>query len=138
MGFRLPRLVHAVDVGDWQPRYAGIVLEILLNPPVVEFEGEDGDRRAGLKPAPTAGHDADQERAAWDTAFYHGAAARLVRLVVPGELTDSGQEEAVELDSAEAVYRLERRADFDPAILAWILSEYGRLRNEYLAGALKN
>jgi len=123
MGFRLPRLTHEVDLGEWQPRYAGIVLEIVLNPPVVEFD-DSGD--------------ADQERAPWETAFYHGAAARLVRLVAPGELTDSGQEEAVDLDSAEAVYRLERRPDFDPAILAWILSEYSRLRSEYLAGALKN
>ena len=123
MGFRLPALVQAVDVGEWQPRYAGIVLEVRLNPPVVRFEAEEAE---------------GEERKPWETAFYHGAAARLERLVVPAELTDSGQEEVVVLDSPEAVYRLEHRQDFDPGILAWILSEYPRLRNEYLEGALKN
>lgn len=133
MGIRLPMLTHDVDLGKWQPAYAGLVVTVCLNPPVLEYE------------PPWAGVEDEKETArireqspAWAGAFYHVAAARLVQVTIPAPMTDGGREEVIHLETAEDVYRLEHRADFDPGILAWVLSEYPQIRSRHLAGALKN
>jgi hypothetical protein len=136
MGFKLPDITHTVDLKDWTPAYAGIEVTFHLNPPIVEYV------------PPWAGIEDEKEREKartkhlkaqpWHTEFYHVVARQIVSVRFPPEMTESGQEEVVRMDTPEAFWKLENDTSFDPGILTWALRQYSGLRNEWLQGALKN
>lgn len=133
MAIQLRKLVHKLDAGDFTDAYAGIVIEFLLNGPIVEWQApwadiEDEAKKAAARAAAPP----------WERAFYYGMAAQWERVIIPPELTDDGEGEVIEIQTARDYYGLERRQDFDPAILTWANRQFSRDYAAWVDGALKN
>jgi len=133
-GLRLPRLEMAVDCGSLG--YEGLRVVFWLNPPLEEWvppweDVPDDGEAAEVREVVLA------ERP-WERPFYHGLARQIERVEIPGRLTVDGEPEVIGVADAEALWRLERRENFDPQILVFASAQYSRLRNERLQEALKN
>jgi len=133
MAIKLRKLIHEVDAGEMNEAYAGIVIELLLNAPIVDWQPpwagieDEAKKTAARASAPP-----------WERAFYYGMAAQWERVIIPPELTDDGQGEVIEIETAEDYYRLEHRQDFDPGILTWANRQFSRDYAAWVDGALKN
>lgn len=120
MGFKLPVLETAVDCGDLG--YPGLTITFWLNPTLTD---------PWVPPAPA-------DRQDWDTQYYAALGRVMLRMDVPGEYTDSGKAETVELGTAQAVYELEHRKGFDQQILVWAFQRYGKERDRRFKDELGN
>ena len=115
MGFKLPKLFGWVKVTC----YPGMEMNCWLN-----FVDDGKLEVIGKEP--------------WELPWYEMLGSIYQRLKVPAEMTDSGEEEVIELGTAKAVYELERMPGFDKGLLRRILGYLGVQRDELLAEERKN
>lgn len=116
MGFKLPELLGWIDI----PVYEGMQMECWLNPVYDEYEPPEEDAEP------------------WETTYQYSMGRLLRRLRVPADLTDSGEEEIIELGSARAVYDLLRTAGFDQSIPERALAAWSQQREELMTSEAKN
>ena len=115
--FRLPELTWELECEALG--YPGLVVELVLNPSLAEFEPV-GDG------------------APWDNEFYWQYGQIVNGVHVPGEYTESGEPEVIHVMDGEDVYDLERMPGFDPQVLTWAMRQYSRKRQERLEAEVKN
>ena len=118
MGFKLPKLETRIDCGEIG--YPGMAVVAWLNPTFTD---------AWEPPA---------IRQPWDTQYYVALGRVFLRMEVPGEYTESGADEVIELGAAQAVYDLERREGLDQSILVWAFQRYGKERDKRFKDELGN
>lgn len=140
MAFKLPKLTWDLDCGPLG--YPGLVVTFLLNPELGEYKppeqpwadlrsrGDAGPVREGIK--------VQREAPPWEGEFYWSLARIIEAVRVPAEYTTGGREETIPIDSAQAVYELERAPGFDPQVLHWALRQYSAQRQERLRVERKN
>lgn len=116
MGFQLPRLETEIDCAPLG--YPGLIAVYWLNP-VYKEPQEDG-------PAP------------WDRAWYRSLGEMLIRLEVPGSMTDSGKPETIEVGGAKALWDLEHTPGFDYQIVTWSASRLASERAKRMEDSVKN
>jgi len=127
---RLPTLTTDVDCAPIG--YPGLIVRFWLNPPLGDYAPpwagiEDDQKRAKA-----------QEREPWLSEWFHGMGRNVIAVLVPGAYTETGQDEEITVGSGRDYYDLERRDDFDPAILNWAALQFASERNERLRIARKN
>jgi len=115
--FKLPKLVTDIDCGPIG--YPGLVVRCWLN-----LTYEPWEPPADPKP--------------WDSLYYHGLGRIVEALVVPGEFTETGKAETVELADAKRIYDLLNTPGFDQSIIVWAMSRYDQERQERYRAELKN
>ena len=116
MGFQLPKLTGWVNV----PVYDGMEMECWLNP---TYQGEY-QRPENAQP--------------WESEIFWSYGQVFLRLRLPASMTDSGEEEILELGSAKAVWELWRTPGFDQSILPATLGEWSQSRHVLMKQALGN
>jgi len=116
MEFKLPKLEDWVDV----PAYPGMEMLCWLNPTDEQYEPPEEGRRP------------------WDHELWWLYGRLFLRLKVPAEYNASGEEEIVELGSAEAVYELWGSPGFDKSILDHTMGAWGSQRRNLMLEAAKN
>lgn len=121
--FKLPPITTEIDAEGLHEEYAGIKVGLVLNPPYPDYEEPE---EKVLREQP------------WLAKGWFYRASRLAWVRVPGHLTDSGEEERVEIGSAQALYELESREDFDPIITTWAATAWVLQRDELLQKRAKN
>lgn len=115
MGFKLPEIVGWVDL----PIYDGMRMECWLNPVKDDYEPPE---------------DAEP----WESTFFRAYGNLFRRLLVPADVTDTGEEEIIELGSARAVWDLTETTGFDQSILPRAMGAWSDQREALLEAALKN
>ena len=131
MAFKLPKLTWELDCEPLG--YPGLTVTLVLNPDLGEYRAPWADTPEG----------AERERARrqappWESEYYWGLGRVIETVTVPAVYTAGGQEETIAVDSARAVYELERARGFDPQILQWALRQYADQRQERLRIERKN
>lgn len=122
---RLPNLTTVLDVAGLAPEYAGIQVEVRLNPDFPVYE------------APVLAAPAEPEP--WQTELYFRRARFLKRVTIPGKFVENGQDLTVEIDGdAAKLWELETAEGFDPRITQWGAMEVILRREELWEGRLKN
>jgi hypothetical protein len=99
--------------------YPGLVVVMRLNPSAEEYEAPEKAQK-------------------WETPWYDTWGRIFLRVIVPAEYTDKGQELVIELPDGKAVYDLEHRPGFDAQILTWAMRRYTDEKVGRLEEALKN
>lgn len=117
MGFKLPRLTREVDCGPLG--YPGLRLVFWLNATDDEW-----------KPP--------QDAQPWDRFGYHQLSRMLEAVVIPGEYTEDGEEQRIDITDRKAAYELEQADGFDPAILVWAVEAWRQQRLGWLQSESKN
>ena len=95
MGFKLPVLETDADCGPMG--YEGLVFTFWLNATNPEEDWVAPDKRDPPVEEPEP----------WDKLWYHNFASALVRVTIPPDLSDTGEEEVIEIPDSQAVYDLE-------------------------------
>lgn len=117
MAFKLPKLTTDIDCGPIG--YPGLVVRCWLNVTYDDWEPPEKPEK-------------------WDTLYYYGLGRLLETVLIPGEYTESGEAETVELPGGKAVYDLEHTRGFDAVILTWAVEQLGRERQARYRAELKN
>ena len=126
MGFKLPVLETDADCGPMG--YDGLVFTFWLNATNPEEDWVLPDERDPPVKEPEP----------WDKLWYNSFASALLRVTIPPEFSDTGEEEVIEIPDAKAVYELEQMPGFEPSLLIWALNQVSQQRQERLQVAAKN
>ena len=126
MGFKLPVLESDVDCAAMG--YSGLVFTFWLNATNPEEDWVPPDERD----PPVANPEP------WDLLWYNNFASALLRVTIPPEFNDAGEEEVIELPDAKAIYDLERMPGFEQALLIWALNQVSSQRLERVRAEVKN
>ena len=119
MAFKLPTLKTDVDC---EPiGYPGLIFKFWLNPTRPKEEWEPPEN-----PQP------------WQRSWYEAYARVCLKITIPAELTDSGEEEVTENVTAKTIYDMEQAVDFEAAVMNWAFGVWDRERTERLQVELKN
>ena len=119
MGFKLPRLKTDVDCEPLG--YPGLVFQFWLNPTRPEEEWE-----------------APEDPQPWERNWYAAYARVCLRITIPADLTDSGEEEVIEPVTTKTIYDMEQAAGFEVAVINWVFGTWDKERTERLRVAVKN
>ena len=117
MAFKLPKLTTDVDC---EPiGYPGLLVTFWLNIVPDNYEApEDGQP--------------------WETPLYHTLARMIERITFPEGMTDSGEEEVLEIDDKSIYDLLTTPNGFEHAIITWAQSQYQDQRAARLEASAKN
>ena len=117
MRFKLPKLTTDVDC---EPiGYPGLTVTFWLNPTGETYEPpQDGEP--------------------WESAYWYGLGRTIERVTVPAEMTESGEEQVIEIPDGKALYELVDAPGFDYQIIIWSLNQYQEQRQARLQAELKN
>lgn len=117
MGFKLPRLTRDVDCEPLG--YPGLVLVLWLN-----TDSQDWQPPQDAQP--------------WDRYGWWQVSRIVERVIVPGDYSEDGEEQVIELPDQKAVYDLSNADGFDPAILTWAIEAWRKHRTDWLQSELGN